>query len=765
MSTEDVKDDSRLSHGVCCVPNQEKQAAKTECESQGVDRRYRENDCWTGETHSGALSGPGICCMTFQQFCTENYPGSSFSETTLNPNQYENMDSVYGPGGNHAGYCYKPIQNAGAGAFILASSTSSMDTLSTVLTSGMLGTMGNSALVGGLLAGLTAWLQEQDKTVEYNDSGSAGLMVIDSISLDVSQVGLSIGETKYDYGDVTTPTIATTSSGWTSSGRNTGTSGSSNTSSYYYSATSQSATQGLIEKKRLTFTNNGFVTDSPYDPLTGLLTVLGTITTYNTQYDFEDVGYDFNAAKLEVSETFELEQQFHLLFNSWEYEDVPIQIDYAQSCTVGQKTGATGAEVVPRILLEWDWAAIKEDTCDESNKNYVYCDSTQFTIEILKKLDKLKTFFQSTSLPNCPQAIDVAGTKTQTLKENSIDVGITRIWMEATSEGARINATVQSNNQLEMSANVEFKLEQGGSPVSVNCSESKTFISSVDYSCEVETSQIGTGNFSVQAIMTPELCAGCENNDTGNDTITTTLILASENLQECSSYDTKSNNFQNLLAANNISTTQTDEIMSYVEFNSNLVKDGFSDDFKSDFDVFSMELTNAPTSYTTGGLRELFLSDKFEFDWPQQPGAWKAGKYSVNIIVEFEEDSWTWDNANENIKKITVELDPWGNPDPYYAIYDVAFNGPVGLTNERNGYGSNYEQMTEKPFTITNKGGKISATPNPSNNAVSNVEVSVIDSFYTINNVNRGNVLTVSRSGDVFLETKEEMLSHSILLR
>ena len=654
-------------------------------------------------------------------------------------------------------YTYDNDLNPLTGNFILASSADTTSMLTTGLTSIVTGSMGGSALGGALIAGLSQYLLEstKDRSIEYSDSGTAPLFSVDSISLEdaagnsISEVGVSVGDTTYDYGQTVVPSVVSTTSGWTSSyNESTGqTSSSGSSSSYYYSATSQTATQGIIEEKKLTFTNNGFVTDSQYNPLAAILNVAGTAYAYATEYEYDDVGGDFNADSLTVSESYTLDQQFHLLFNSWEYEDQIVDITYGASCSVGQKTGVTGADAVPKIELEWDWSDIDQDACDEDNDNYVYCDTTQFTISLLKKIDDLKEFFQTTSLPDCPQAIDVAGTRTQSISSTGIDIGITRIWMETLTDGARINATVQSNNQLEMDATVDFELEQGGSTINVNCEETKTLISTMDYSCEVDSSTIGTGTFTVQATMTPDLCTGCENNLTSNDTLSTTLIIGSSAIQECSEYSTRSNVFQNVLAANSISTTESDEILGLVEFNTNLVKDGFSDDFKSDFDAYSMQLANAPTSYTSEGIRELFLSDKVEFDWPQQPGAWKAGKYTVNLVVNFVEDSWAWENDNNNIESIVVELEPWGNPDPYYALYDVAFDGPVGLDNERTGYGSNYEQMTEEAFVINDQ-GDIKATPNPSNNGVNNVEVSVVDSFYTINNLNRGNVLTVTRSGE-----------------
>ena len=61
------------------------------------------------------------------------------------------------------------------------------------------------------------------------------------------------------------------------------------------------------------------------------------------------------------------------------------------------RVGTTGVNAVPRVLPSWDWDKIGLDTCNPYQfetgleNRFVYCDSTQFTTEILKRLIKYRT--------------------------------------------------------------------------------------------------------------------------------------------------------------------------------------------------------------------------------------------------------------------------------------------------------------------------------------------------------------------------------------
>ena len=60
--------------------------------------------------------------------------------------------------------------------------------------------------------------------------------------------------------------------------------------------------------------------------------------------------------------------------------------------------GITGSEAIPRVLPSWNWDSVGIDSCDllefregtARNNEFVYCDATQFTIELMKKLSELK---------------------------------------------------------------------------------------------------------------------------------------------------------------------------------------------------------------------------------------------------------------------------------------------------------------------------------------------------------------------------------------
>lgn len=51
--------------------------------------------------------------------------------------------------------------------------------------------------------------------------------------------------------------------------------------------------------------------------------------------------------------------------------------------------GFTGPEFVPRLLFNWSPSIITYDQCDSLNPNYTYCDATQFTLSLFKRLAKI----------------------------------------------------------------------------------------------------------------------------------------------------------------------------------------------------------------------------------------------------------------------------------------------------------------------------------------------------------------------------------------
>ena len=682
-----------------------------------------------------------------------------------------------------------------SGQFLLASTSASSGTTTSANNSmmsnlgslfgggSMFGVMGGFASGNALGGALTAFIAElmfaEDTNVSYSDTFTVALVEIESVALESADgVAMAVGDSTYDYDDYYT----------------SASSSSTSSDTFVYNSEDLSATLGLAELRELTFTNPSQATnESPYQPFIGTITVSGIENLYDEAYKYDTIKTAAEARASEDGTTTEEDsdwidsirdflvppteeiagmtdedltvkssrdyiKKFHVLFNAYEYVDCgpdtyPCSDEVIGNCQVGSKFGSTGVEAAPKIKLSWLWDNIDVDECDEDNSSYIYCDSTQFTTMLLKRVYEMKQFFRGTTLSACPQAVDVAGTKTQSLQSDKPDIAITRIQTKVSGTGATIETVVNMISNPSMNATVTYTItDAAGNGIGADCSSTQKISGATTFSCALTAEQIGTGGrFNVTATMTPELCADCQNQYTTNDTLSSVLIYGSESVQDCSSYKTDKDYFEKVLSANNALSGDGEKVLEYTDFTANLVRDAVSSDFKTDYDNYSRQIASAPTYYTTEGIGDLFLSNKFKFDWYNEPGAWEAGKYNVRMIVEFDGNSWDWTSDNNSIKSITIKMEPWGEPDPYYTIYNVAFDGMVGVESEngRNGYGSNYTQTSEEAFIVSQDGGEtIYARPNPVSNAATEVNVSLDKSFYNLNSARKGNVLTIDRSGD-----------------
>ncbi|MCH7902874.1 hypothetical protein IIC68_03915, partial [archaeon] len=108
------------------------------------------------------------------------------------------------------------------------------------------------------------------------------------------------------------------------------------------------------------------------------------------------------------------QQKFHLKFKVAEELETLPPVDFDTfACQSGVTIGRTGLGALPQVKLNWSWKestnGITYNQCDTSNPDSVYCDATQFTIEINKKLNRLYEFFQANNFDfGCPQ-VEVNG--------------------------------------------------------------------------------------------------------------------------------------------------------------------------------------------------------------------------------------------------------------------------------------------------------------------------------------------------------------------
>jgi hypothetical protein len=72
-------------------------------------------------------------------------------------------------------------------------------------------------------------------------------------------------------------------------------------------------------------------------------------------------------------------------------------------CFNGDDEGYTGSDFIPRINYDWEWSAISLDECDSENGGYAYCDGTQFTASLFKKLNGIQNLLKAGHITSVPQ--------------------------------------------------------------------------------------------------------------------------------------------------------------------------------------------------------------------------------------------------------------------------------------------------------------------------------------------------------------------------
>jgi hypothetical protein len=156
----------------------------------------------------------------------------------------------------------------------------------------------------------------------------------------------------------------------------------------------------------LTFENIGLESDQPvytvmtigatehlFDPITKI--PFGD-ARFASMVDSWGLGQFFGKAQ-------NYEQRFHLrAITKDTLLDAQPQVSEQFACTQGAMVGQTGPDALPRVKLSWNWTDITADTCDAQNPDYAYCDATQFSIMMTKRLQVLREFLAANPALPCP---------------------------------------------------------------------------------------------------------------------------------------------------------------------------------------------------------------------------------------------------------------------------------------------------------------------------------------------------------------------------
>jgi hypothetical protein len=470
-------------------------------------------------------------------------------------------------------------------------------------------------------------------------------------------------------------------------------------------------------------------------------------------------------------------EPFRLVFNSYIRDDISDSLELDQvNCVTegGMLLGQTGSEALPKIALNWDFKHAQDvdtisgvkvntlDWCDadltgEDNKHSIFCDATQFTIEILNKLKKINDFVEANRAGfTCP----TPGVSQALISENN-NLGITLLDSSYDTGSIFVNFKVEGS----------FNLDQNQTPPPsygiLNLTVYKDNIKIHDRNVSLDVINFVDNKFIEEEIFNVGII---------NDDETRLRVVGAISLVEpykSLEVSTQDNILENIFTPNseicNLEKTASNLNLysknakidsSLIEFRSYLMKDGYSDDFKQDFDRhYRFSVIGTPTFYTDSFYKFMStdrLSFKSSFD--SEPGRLilqGPGIYNVLLDVEFD-DQWRLFDSQGNVTgKVEVVLSREIGPERDSPVYYMPFNGVVGIDsdNARQGYGVDFTGDIVTITQLTGTGQYLRTEPFTQSNTINTVSVKEYGKqpteFSFLNNgQTRGMLLSISLSGN-----------------
>ena len=468
--------------------------------------------------------------------------------------------------------------------------------------------------------------------------------------------------------------------------------------------------------------------------------------------------------------------------------------------------GGIGEQALPKVKLDWEWNSIAFNECEQSNENYVYCDSTQFAIMLNKRIHKIDEFMKENNYGfDCPEnPIEKAAnsnwekTRMHDVAEGKIGISQVQINTNKETNKTTIDAVILNKNISPMEAKVTMNLtvpegtEYAGETECIKETGMLGLNSSKTVSCEFVLPKTEEA-YKVEVRHVPQKIIEDPIERVKYDSFAFNINFTLFEEKECwagtSTIDTAGvfplNLYLNKLdplwgeyvkqeiikfQGNNISTDDT-KIINVIEnvkelshFNVYMMKDGFSQDFKEDFaDYYENAFLGSATWFTDGDsdttnneLAEYFKQDgllsfnrkylreeKYELPEP--------GLYRVDIQIDYTGDKWSlFDVSEKPNAEIRVEFTRLNTPNVDSIFYYMPFDGKVGEENfayHRIGYGAGYTNLKEENLNVNNN-----TVLSSSNTSSAPIQEILIEKSNSLNEMNsdeetRGSILNLNYDG------------------
>lgn len=443
-------------------------------------------------------------------------------------------------------------------------------------------------------------------------------------------------------------------------------------------------------------------------------------------------------------------QKYRIRVISSEPRGAEAQLSKASSCYNGVLVGATGKDALPRIKLNWDWGTIDKDTCAYGNPDYVYCDATQFTISLVKRLAEINEFFRINQNFSCPHdpILDQALQSLREINDVREIVADGRIGAKEVSvavQNDRAVATVKVQNNTGEAIETFVSYNWTGEGGSVSDQYQTTFpTGESELVLEADTPKFDGVYFFTIVFNGPGgnrrvITHAFENKITDGDCWAQRSTRAQGGVPAVSYYLAE----EGFVPVGDIESGL--HLYDKVNFGAYLMRDSYSEAFFRDFADYYLTTPLQIISEEERKILEYIKSGKLSitkrFSNQEQV---EAGLYDVWFNIDFAENDFRIiDNPNTSVEASVLLI---RNPIEQSPFYNIPFNGLVG-ERERQGYGATYtNQNQEINIVRTPTGTLINTIENSIGNGIINVNTSIESSFEKLNSsvASRGQLASVS---------------------
>jgi len=514
---------------------------------------------------------------------------------------------------------------------------------------------------------------------------------------------------------------------------------------------------------------------------------------------------DFKEFDVPDSETKEYVQKFHLKLKSkGNVGEKMVSVEGTEACALGTKTGITGENVLPKIKLDWSWQGIEWDSCDADNQQGFYCDATQFSIALSKRINKLNGFFKANNYTfSCPtnpytkgleELIKKVNEEKSTHAVESGKIGVSKLeyQLNEASASVTLRATVENKTSQDQTAKVNFLLKK--SDYSKECTKEVNVGAGGQSNAECKFDNLEkTVN---EAYFASALLTEAEQGNIDSTAVIVGFIFASSDGSCWLPYSTRKiegrpailyfidrsiPQWQEYINVTEIkwpddwpgsnAQEKIEFLKKLIEFDALLVKDAYNDDFRNDFvEYYTGKTFFEIPAWFSGkeGLKAYFEDKdamKFETGYDTRlPG---PGRYNIFLQIDFN-DRFSFFKEGKLNASINVIYKKLEEPNQDSVFYYWPIDGEVGIgsANGRVGYGTSYTNKNNALSICKYGNAELKTDSKQKTGALVALSTEIKDSFeYTnIDAQTRGNILNIEiNDNDLSLTFSPNVASLAIM--